>query len=383
MNSDYHTGMTHIETLAVHLGREIEPASGAITPSITLSTTFERPADGSLPADAFIYTRSSNPNRNALEGAIATLEGGAVGLAFASGMAAASALLQALDPGDHVLLPDDLYSNVRFVTRDIFTRWGLEITHVDMTDPAAVERAIRPNTRLIWCETPSNPLLKITDLQRMAELAHAHGALCACDNTWATPVLQRPLDLGCDVVWHSTTKYFGGHSDVLGGAIVVKTDGELAARLRKIQGLIGGVPSPFDCWLILRSMPTLPHRVRAQSANARQVAEFLAQHPKVKRVHYPGLPAHPGHHIARTQMSGFGAMLSFEVSDKPTALAITAGVRLFTRATSLGGVESLIEHRASIEGPDTQTPQGLIRVSVGLEHIDDLIADLDQALSHA
>jgi len=373
--------MTKIETLAVHLGREIEPATGAVTPSITLATTFERPADGTLPDDAFIYTRSSNPNRNSLERAIATLEGGQVGLAFASGMAAASALLQAMNPGDHVILPDDLYSNVRFVTRDIFTRWGLQISHVDMTDITAVERAIQPNTRLIWCETPSNPALKIADLRRISDLAHSHNAVCACDNTWATPILQRPLELGCDIVWHSTTKYFGGHSDVLGGAIVLKTNGDMAAQLRKIQSLIGGVPSPFDCWLILRSMPTLPYRVRAQSASAGQLAQFLAQHPKVKRVYYPGLTSHPGHEIAKSQMSGFGAMLSFEVADKAAALAVTAGVRLFTRATSLGGVESLIEHRASIEGPDTLTPQSLIRVSVGLEHIDDLVADLDQALA--
>jgi cystathionine gamma-synthase len=373
----------NIETLAVHVGREIEEGTRAVTPSITLATTFLREEDDSWRADRHYYTRASNPNRNNLERAIATLEGGATALAFASGMAAASALLQAMRPGDHVILPDDLYHGVRHVSRDIFGRWGLQVSYVDTANLDAVAAAIQKNTRLIWCETPSNPALKVADLARIADLAHSVGAWCACDNTWATPILQRPLELGCDIAWHSTTKYFGGHSDVLGGVVVLKEQGELADKLRQIQTLVGGVPSPFDCWLISRSLPTLPYRVRAQSANALKLAQWLEDHPKVQRVYYPGLASHPGHAIAKGQMRAFGGMLSFEVNSKAEALAVTAKIKVFTRATSLGGVESLMEHRASVEGPDTLTPQGLIRTSVGLEHCDDLIADLAQALASA
>ena len=370
----------NIETLAVHVGREIEPGTGAVTPSITLATTFERAEDGSFPDGKYVYTRSANPNRNGLERCVAAMEGGSIAIAFASGMAAASAILQALDAGDHVILPDDLYHGVRFVSRDVFGRWGLQVSYVDLTNLDAVKSAIQPNTKMIWAETPSNPQLKINDLKKLAELAHSIGAFCACDNTWATPILQNPLALGCDVSWHSTTKYFGGHSDVLGGMVVLKEDGPLAQRIRQNQSLGGGVPSPFDCWLLQRSIPTMPLRVRAQSHSALQVAQWLEDHPRVKRVHYPGLPSHPGHEIAQQQMRLFGAMLSFEMDSKVDALAVTSKIKVFTRATSLGGVESLMEHRASVEGPDTRTPQGLIRTSVGLEHVDDLIADLAQAL---
>ena len=375
----------NIETLAVHVGREIEAGTGAVTPSITLATTFERAADGTFPDGKYVYTRSANPNRNGLERCIAAMEGGEIGIAFASGMAAASAILQALDPGDHVILPDDLYHGVRHVSHEVFGRWGLQVSFVDLTDLNAVKSAIQKNTKMIWAETPSNPQLKINDLQALAELAHSIGALCACDNTWATPILQQPLALGCDVSWHSTTKYFGGHSDVLGGMVVLKQDGELAQRIRQNQSLVGGVPSPFDCWLLQRSIPTMPLRVRAQSETAMQVAQWLEDHPRVKRVYYPGLPSHPGHDIAKKQMRSFGAMLSFEVDASPTtakaaALEVTSKIKVFTRATSLGGVESLMEHRATVEGPDSKTPQGLIRTSVGLEHLDDLIADLARAL---
>jgi cystathionine gamma-synthase len=346
-----------------------------------LATTFERAADGSFPEGRDVYTRASNPNRNALERTIAAMEGGEIGIAFASGMAAASAILQALDPGAHVILPDDLYHGVRYVSRDIFGRWGLQVSYVDLTDLKAVERAIQKNTKLIWAETPSNPQLKINDLQALAEMAHSAGALCACDNTWATPILQQPLALGCDVSWHSTTKYFGGHSDVLGGMVVLKQDGALAQRIRQNQMLVGGVPSPFDCWLLQRSIPTMPLRVRAQTHSAMQVAQWLDDHPRVKVVHYPGLPSHAGHAIAKKQMSAFGAMVSFEMASMAEALEVTSKIKLFTRATSLGGVESLMEHRASIEGANPISPPGLVRVSVGLEHVDDLIADLAGALA--
>jgi len=370
------------ETLAVHAGRKVEPHTGAVTPSITLATTFERGADGSFPG-GHIYSRSSNPNRAALEDAFAALEGGATALAFGSGQAAAAAVFQSLSTGDHIILPSDLYHGTRYLVRDVLARWGLAADFVDLRVLSALKSALRPTTRLIWAETPSNPQLRIADIAAIGEISHAHDALFAVDNTWATPLLQRPLELGADIVMHSTTKYFGGHSDVLGGALIVResADGPLAERLRTIQKLSGGVPSPFDCWLLLRSIPTMPARVRTQTESAGRVAEFLAGHPGVEVVNYPGLSTHPGHAIAARQMSGFGAMLSFEVrGGESAAMAVAAGVHLITRATSLGGIETLIEHRASVEGPDTQTPRNLLRLSVGLEHPDDLIADLREAL---
>lgn len=371
-----------IETLAVHTGREIEPATGAVTPSITLATTFERDADGSL-SRPNVYTRIDNPNRNALERALVMLEGGDEAAAFASGMAATSAVLQALSPGDHLIVGDDTYFGTRNVLKSVYARWGLEMEFVDPVDAGNFARAMRPNTKMIWIETPSNPSLKITDIAKAAEIAHSAGALLAVDNTWATPLLQQPFAHGADLVMHSTTKYIGGHSDVLGGAIITRNQPELMQRIRQYQMLGGAVPAPFDCWLLLRSIPTLPYRMRAHCENAAQVASFLHQHPKVERVNFPGLPSHPNHEVAARQMpKGFGGMLSVQVKGAAAeALAVAAKVKVFTRATSLGGVESLIEHRASIEGPGTPTPANLLRVSVGLEHPDDLIADLEQALS--
>ncbi len=375
------------ETLAVHAGREVDPATRAVTPSIVLSTTFERGADGSFgsgtsPAGGYIYTRNANPNRDALERALAALEGGASAAAFASGNAATSAVLQALEPGDHVVASVETYYGTRAVLTGALRRWGLQADFVDMTDAERLAHAMRPNTRLVWVETPSNPRLRITDIAAVARLAHAGGARVVCDNTFATPVLQRPLEHGADLVVHSTTKYIGGHSDVLGGCVVACTDDDFMQRVRAYQVFGGAAPSPFDCWLLLRSIPTLPYRVRAQSEGALRVASFLAAHPQVVDVHYPGLPAHPGHDIATRQMrGGYGGMLSFQVrGGEVEAMAVAARVRVFTRATSLGGVESLIEHRASVEGPNTLTPRNLLRVSVGLEHPDDLIADLEQAL---
>ena len=368
-----------IETLAVHAGHTVDPATGAVSLPIHLSTTFERDAEGTY-SRGFMYTRNNNPNRQALEQGISALEGGAAAAAFASGTGASMSIFQALAPGDHVLAHVDAYYGTSRLLREIFQRWGLDISFVDMSDLHAVEKALRPKTKLAWMETPSNPLLKIVDLAAVAKIVHAAGAICVCDNTWA-PTLQRPFDLGADLVLHSTTKYFGGHCDVLGGIVVSKVEDDFFQRIRSIQYEGGAVPSPFDCWLILRGMRTLPWRMRGHSENAMRVADFLSGHRKVSRVHYPGLKLHPGHEIAAKQMSTFGGMLSFEVKDgRDAAMSVAAKTKIITRATSLGGVESLIEHRASIEGAGTTSPEGLLRLSIGLENADDLIEDLDQAL---
>jgi cystathionine gamma-synthase len=368
-----------IETLAVHAGHTVDSATGAVAAPIYLSTTFERDIEGTY-SRGFMYTRNDNPNRQALEQGISALEGGAVAAAFSSGTGATMSIVQALAPGDHVLAHVDAYYGTTRLLREIFLRWGLEVDFVDMSDLAAVKKALKQNTKLAWAETPSNPLLKIVDLAAVSEIVHDAGAIFVCDNTWA-PVIQRPFDLGADLILHSTTKYFGGHCDVLGGIVIAKTDNDFFQRIRSIQYEGGAVPSPFDCWLILRGMRTLPWRMRAHSENAMKVADFLAKHRKVARVHYPGLPSHPRHDIAARQMSLFGGMLSFEVKDgRDAAISVAAKAKIFIRATSLGGVESLIEHRASIEGPGTTSPEGLLRLSIGLENADDLIEDLDQAL---
>src|SRR6266704_1506347 len=368
-----------IETLAVHAGQRVDPATGAVSAPIHLSTTFERDVEGTY-SRGFMYTRNNNPNRQALEEGISVLEGGAGAAAFASGTGATGAIFQALAPGDHVLAHVDAYYGTSRLLREIFLRWGLQADFIDMSDLSAVKRALRPKTKLAWMETPSNPLLKIVDLAAVAKIVHDAGALCVCDNTWA-PVLQRPFDLGADLILHSTTKYFGGHCDIAGGIVIAKKDSEFFQRIRSIQYSGGAVPSPFDCWLILRGMRTLPWRMRAHCENAAKVADFLVQHRQVKRVHYPGLSSHPGHEIARKQMSIFGGMLSLEVKGgRDAAMNVAAKTKIFIRATSLGGVESLIEHRASIEGKGTTSPEGLLRLSIGLENAGDLIEDLDQAL---
>ena len=368
-----------IETLAVHAGHAIDAATGAVATPIHLSTTFQRDAEGGYPG-GYSYGRNANPTRHALEQGLAALEGGEEAAAFGSGLAAGSALLQALTPGDHVIAPADVYHGMTKLLRDVFVRWGLEVSFVDLTNVDEIKTAVRPRTKLVWVETPSNPRLKITDIARVVEVAHAAGAICACDNTWA-PIVQRPLDLGADLVMHATTKYLGGHSDVTGGVVIAKTTTEYFEQVRTIQATCGAVPSPFDCWLILRGMRSLPWRMRAHSENATKVASWLADHPRVEAVHYPGLASHAGHQIAARQMSAFSGMLSFEVrGGREAALGVAARTEIFIRATSLGGVESLIEHRASIKGEDPRTPQGLLRLSVGLEHPDDLIEDLAQAL---
>jgi len=370
-----------LETLAVHAGREPDPATGALREPIHLATTFERGPDGNYP-HGYSYSRSGNPNRSALEQAVAALEGGHDAVAFASGSAATLAVFTLAASGGRVVCSSDCYHGTAKQLREILPRWGGSVEFVDTTDLDATRQALQPGATLLWVETPSNPLLRVSDLAALAELAHARGALLGCDNTFASPVLQQPLALGADLVMHSTTKYLGGHSDVLGGILVAREAGSLLERLRDFQGTGGGVPSPFDCWLLLRSLPTLPLRVRQQAANALAVARFLATDQRVGRVHYPGLESHPGHALAGRQMlGGYGAVVSFQVpGEAPQALAVAARTKLFTRATSLGGVESLIEHRASVEGPLSRTPPNLLRMSIGLEHEADLIADLDQAL---
>jgi cystathionine gamma-synthase len=368
------------ETIAVHAGREIDPATGAVAEPLHLSTTFQRPADGGFHG-GFDYTRSDNPNRRALERALAVLEGGAAAAAFASGLAAASAVFQTLQPNDHVVAPLEAYHGVIRLLRDFFGPWQLRANFVDMSNLDALREAVDRDTKLVWTESPSNPTVRLTDLAGAAEIAHGVGARLVCDNTWS-PLIQRPFELGADAVMHSTTKYFGGHSDVLGGALIVREEDVFFQRLRDIQKTGGAVPSPFDCWLVHRGMQTLSCRLRTHCENGQRVAEFLESHPGVARVHYPGLKSHPQHALAVRQMSAFGGMLSFEIKgDRAAAMALPNRTRLFTRATSLGGVESLIEHRQSIEGPDTRTPETLLRLSIGLEHPDDLIADLDQALA--
>jgi cystathionine gamma-synthase len=280
-----------------------------------------------------------------------------------------------------VIAPYDAYYGTIRLLRDHFERWGLAHTLVDTTDIAAVQSALRPNTSLVWIETPSNPLIRITDVRAVCEAAHAVGARVACDNTWSTPMLQRPLAQGADLVVHATTKYLGGHSDVVGGAVIARAADDFFERIRATQKEAGAIPSPFDCWLVMRGVRTLPYRMRAHSENAMLVATFLATHRSVAAVHYPGLPNDPGHAVAKSQMSAFGGMLSFEViGGRTEAMQVAASVKLFTRATSLGGSESLIEHRASVEGAHTRAPESLLRCSIGLEHADDLIEDLDRAL---
>ncbi len=370
------------ETLAVHTASEKDPATGAVAPPIHLSTTFEHGPAAEIPL-GFMYIREGNPTGERLEEALAALDGGQAALALSSGLAACSAVLQALPAGAHVLYPDDVYYGVREMAKGFLPRWGMDSTAVDMGNLENVRRALRPTTKLIWAETPSNPLMKIADLAVLAEIAHGAGALLAVDGTFASPVLQRPLELGADAVVHSTTKYLGGHSDVQGGSIAFRESGELFEKAKHVRYILGAVAAPFNSWLVLRGIRTLACRVEKQSANAMAVARALEENAGVEAVHYPGLESHPGHEVARRQMhGGFGGMLSFRVKGgRDAAVRVASRVEIFVNATSLGGTESLLEHRASSEGPTSTTPQDLLRVSVGLEHPDDLIDDLRQALA--
>jgi cystathionine gamma-synthase len=369
-----------LETIAVRSGGEIDLTTGALAPPLHLSTTFEHgPASEAI--HGFLYVRQKNPTQQRLEAALRDLEGGLAALVFSSGMAATAAMLQTLAPGSHVIFSDDIYIDVYNVVRDFLPTWGIESSIENLQDLNVLKGAIRPNTKLIWAETPSNPLMKILDIEAISHIAHDAGTQLLVDNTFATPILQRPMSLGADVVLHSTTKYCGGHSDVQGGCLVVKVR-ELLDKLLHVREILGAVASPFNSWLILRGLRTLPCRMERHSANAAAVAAALAACPAVEAVYYPGLPSHAGHAIAQRQMKGFGGMLSFLVrGGREEALRVASRVKLFVNATSLGGVESLIQHRASNEGKGSRAPHNLLRVSVGLEHPDDLIDDLLQALA--
>ena len=375
------------ETLAIHAGQEPDPLTGAVVPPIYQVSTYKQDGVGGLRSGGYEYSRTANPTRTALEECLTALEGGARTLAFASGMAAEDTLLRTIcSPGDHVLIPDDAYGGTFRLFSRVYERWAVSYSPVRISDPAAVRRALAERSaRVIWIETPTNPLLGIADISALAGLARDAGALLVVDSTFASPYLQRPIALGADVVLHSTTKYLGGHSDVVGGAVVV-ADAGLGERVAFHQNAVGAVPGPFDAWLTLRGIRTLAVRMDRHCANAARIAEMLAAHPAVAQVLYPGLASHPGHELAAKQMRGFGGMVSFRVKAGPQqAAAVCARTRLFTLAESLGGVESLIElpgrmTHASAAGSPLAVPADLVRLSVGIENADDLVEDLRQAL---
>jgi cystathionine gamma-synthase len=370
------------ETRAIHTGQDPEALYGSVNVPIYQTSTYAQDEVGR--PKRWDYARGGNPTRDAFEVALASLEGGSRGFAFSSGMGAETTLLLTLSPGDHVVLADDVYGGTYRLLTKVLAGWGLASTAVDLTDVDALEHAMRPDTKIVWVETPSNPMLKIVDVARVAEIAHSAGARVVVDNTFATPALQRPLGLGADAVVHSVTKYIGGHSDLIGGAIVT-SDMEWVERLGFLTNAVGAVPGPMDCFLALRGLKTLSVRMRAHTDNASSVAAFLAAHPKVTAVQYPGLAGHPGHDVAARQMTGFGGMVSFQVGSADEAIAVAGRTRLFLLAESLGGVESLIEvpgpmTHASVADSPLEPPADLIRLSVGLEHPDDLIGDLALAL---
>ena len=367
-------------TLAVHAGHEPDAATGAVAPPIHLATTFRHGPAGERLA-GYEYQREGNPTNDRLREALQALEGGEEAMTFASGMAAMATLLESLPAGARVLFPDDCYTGLRMLFAEFLPERGIVPIEVDMADLDAVRAACAQPLAMLWIETPSNPLLKVCDIAALAALGHAAGALVVADNTFATPLLQRPLALGADIVMHSTTKYFGGHSDVLGGALVFARNDALAQRVAHRLHVTGGVMAPFSAWLTLRGCRSLGARMAMHCANARAVATFLSTHPRVARVNWPGLPSHPGHAIAARQMRDFGAMLSIQLhGGRDAALAVAGRLRVFTNATSLGGCESLVEHRASVEGAHPRSPQDLLRISVGLEDAGDLVADLAQGL---
>jgi cystathionine gamma-lyase len=379
-----------LDTLCIHAGQEPDLATGAVMTPIVLATTFAQDGPGAL-RGGYEYSRAGNPTRGALEQCLAALEGGKQGIAFGSGCAATTAVLLTLRAGDHVLVCDDVYGGTFRILDKVLAQFGLEATFLDMTDPKRVEATMRPTTRLVWVETPSNPMLKIFDIAAIAEIARARGAILAVDNTFATPMLQRPLDLGATLTVHSTTKYLNGHSDVIGGAVVTSDDA-LAERLHFVQKAVGAVPSPFDCYLVLRGLKTLAVRMDRHVASARTLAAWLERHPQVTKVRYPGLPSHESHALAGRQMRGPGGMISFEHRGTVAqASAFLRALRVFACAESLGGVESLAEHPASMT--HASLPQaarqalgigdGLIRLSIGLEDVGDLTEDLGRGFSAA
>lgn len=382
--SDSHSSQ-NFETVAIHAGNTADPLTGAVVPPIYQVSTYKQDGVGGL-RGGYEYSRSANPTRTALEENLAALEGGRRGLAFASGLAAEDCLLRTLlGPGDHVVIPNDAYGGTFRLFAKVVSRWGVEWSVADTSDPASVRAAITPRTKAVWVETPSNPLLGITDIEATAQIAREAGARLVVDNTFASPYLQQPLALGADVVVHSMTKYMGGHSDVVGGALVVD-DAELGEELAFHQNAMGAVAGPFDSWLVLRGIKTLAVRMDRHSENAARVVDMLTRHARVTNVLYPGLASHPGHEIAAKQMKSFGGMVSFQVEGgEEAAVAVCDRAKLFTLGESLGGVESLIEHpgrmtHASVAGSALEVPADLVRLSVGIESADDLLADLQQAL---
>lgn len=376
-------------TKAIHAGVEPDPATGAIMTPVYLTSTYAQTAPGQH--KGYEYSRSDHPTRAALERNLAALEGVDYGLAFASGLAAENTVLNLLQPGDHVVATRDLYGGTYRLFERVWAKYGVEFSYADGEDIDALRQAFRPNTRMLWIETPSNPMLAITDLKAACELAHAHGALAVVDNTFATPYLQRPFEFGADIVVHSTTKYLGGHSDVVGGALCVR-DHAVYEQLKFYQNAVGAVPGPLSCFLVLRGIKTLALRMRQHCENARRIAEYLANHPEVKTVRYPGLPSHPGHERARQQMLDFGAIVTMELhGGVERAMRFLSSTRLFTLAESLGGVESLMCHPATMTHasipPEERAKIGvtdsLIRLSVGVEDVEDLLEDLAQAIERS
>ena len=371
------------ETRAIHVGQDPDAEFGAVSVPIYQTSTYAQPAVGK--PKAYDYARGGNPTREALQEVLASLEGGTRALSFSSGLGATTTLLLTLRPGDHVVLGDDVYGGTYRLLARVMNGWGVEFDTVDLADEVSLRSTIRDRTRIVWLETPTNPLMKIVDIERVAAISREAGAMCVVDNTFATPYLQRPLELGADVVVHSVTKYLGGHSDLIGGAIVTSDD-ELIERLTFLQNAAGAVPGPMDCFLALRGVKTLAIRMEAHCTGAERVAGFLAGHPRVARVYYPGFPDHPGHDVAARQMRRFGGMLSFETRSREDAIAVAERTKIFFLAESLGGVESLIEvpgpmTHASVAGSPLEVSESLVRVSVGIAHPDDLVADLEQALS--
>ncbi|OMH23654.1 cystathionine gamma-synthase [Tersicoccus phoenicis] len=379
--------MSGFSTRAIHDGQVPDSRTGAVIPPIFMTSTFVQDGVGGL-REGYEYSRSGNPSRDGLQTQLASLEGGARGFTFGSGLAAEDALVRAvLKPGDHLLMGNDVYGGSHRLMNRIWAPWGIELSTVDVADLDAVRAAIRPRTRMLWVETPSNPLMTISDIAALARIGHEAGAVVVADNTFATPALQQPLGLGADVVVHSTTKYIGGHSDVVGGALITADDAELAEQIGFLQFAVGAINSPMDAWLTSRSLKTLDVRMERHSTNAQRVADALAGNPAVSRVFYPGLPDHPGHELAARQMSRFGGMVSIRLAGGPeAALALARHTELFALAESLGGVESLICYpaemtHASVKGTELAVPEDLLRLSVGLEDADDLVADLEQAFA--
>lgn len=376
--------MASLETALIH--QQISPEiTGAVVPPLVQSTTFNRDPNGEFIEGRDVYTRASNPNRRLIENKLALLEKGTDAACFASGQAATMSIFHSLGQNSHVILPDDIYYGTRVILENLYKNWNIDLTVVDMSNSMNIQKAIRPNTKLVWIESPSNPCLKIADIETISEICTHSRILTAVDNTWASPYFTNPLALGADIVMHSTTKYLGGHSDILGGAVIwgKKLDADKAQYIKDYQSIGGGVPSPYDCWLLNRSLSTFFVRMAKHNTNAAELSSFLNTHPYIQKVYYPGLLSHQNHEVAKKQMSnGFGGMMSILIKgDEKNCLRVASKLKVFQHATSLGGVESLVDHRRTAEGVHSLSAGNLLRISVGIENIEDLIEDFAQALS--